>query len=112
MDHELIGVTERLARIEAALVALRGGAALTPGPCGRPIPTDLDAALYEAEAAELLGVSVRTLQARRVRGGGPAFHKDGRSVTYTRRTLLEHRRERLRRSTSDPGSPPSPRGSA
>ena len=33
---------------------------------------DLDAALNETQAAEFLGVSVRTLQAWRVRGGGPS----------------------------------------
>jgi hypothetical protein len=104
MDHIENSISDTLTRIELALGELRGTALpAAPGPCGRPIPTDLDAALYEAEAAELLGVSVRTLQARRVRGGGPPYHKDGRSVSYTRRTLLEHRRERLRHSTSDPG---------
>ena len=106
MDHsESSSIAETLARIESVV----GGLCLiTPhkalGPCGRPIPTDLDAALFEAEAAELEGLSVRTLQARRVRGGGPPFLKDGRSVRYTRRMLLEHRRARLRHSTSDPGS--------
>jgi hypothetical protein len=102
MEHSETSIAETLARIEAALGEL---CVITsaPGPCGRPIPADLDAALYEAEAAELEGVSVRTLQARRVRGGGPPFLKDGRSVRYTRRILLEHRRARLRYSTSDPG---------
>jgi len=38
--------------------------------------------LNETQAAELLGVSVRTLQAWRVRGGGPVFVKLGRSVRY------------------------------
>jgi hypothetical protein len=105
MDHSENSIAETLTRIEAALSDLRVLVAPlpAPGPCGRPIPLDLDAALYEAEAAELLGVSVRTLQSRRVRGGGPPYHKDGRSVSYTRRMLIEYRRARLRRSTSDPG---------
>ena len=51
--------------------------------------TDPDAALNENQAAEFLGQSVRTLQAWRVRGGGPTFVKIGRSVRYRRRVLVE-----------------------
>ena len=36
----------------------------------------------ENEAADLLGLSKRTLQAWRVRGGGPPFLKLGRLVRY------------------------------
>jgi hypothetical protein len=46
------------------------------------IVADLDAALNENQAAEFLGVSVRTLQAWRVRGGGPRYCKIGRSVRF------------------------------
>ena len=48
------------------------------------IAADLDAALNENQAAEFLGVSARTLQAWRVRGGGPRYVKIGRSVRYQR----------------------------
>ena len=53
-----------------------------------PAEADPDAALNENQAANLLGVSVRTLQAWRVRGGGPAFVKMGRAVRYQRRALV------------------------
>jgi hypothetical protein len=53
-----------------------------------PIAADLDAALNENQAAEFLGVSVRTLQAWRVRGGGPPYVKIGRAVRYQRRVLV------------------------
>jgi len=76
-----------------------------PEPAGRPIPADDDALLYEAEAAYLLGESVRTLQGRRIRGNGPRFVKlgAGRSVRYTRRELRSYVERCMRRSTSDPG---------
>lgn len=42
----------------------------------------LNSALNEQGAAEVLGVSVRTLQGWRVRGGGPRFCKLGRRIIY------------------------------
>jgi hypothetical protein len=50
--------------------------------------SDPDAALSENQAADFLGASVRTLQAWRVRGGGPRYLKIGRSVRYQRRELM------------------------
>ncbi len=49
---------------------------------------DIDAVLNENQAAEFLGLSVRTLQAWRVRGGGPRYMKIGRAVRYQRRALV------------------------
>lgn len=43
---------------------------------------DYAGALNEGRTAELLGVSVRTLQNWRLRGGGPRYLKLGRSVRY------------------------------
>ena len=74
-----------------------------PEPAGRPLPVDDDALLYEAEAAYLLGESVRTLQGHRISGDGPRFVKFGRAVRYMRRELRHYAEERLRRSTSDRG---------
>ena len=54
----------------------------------RTIPTELDALLTEHEAAYLLGISVRTLQAWRTRNSGPPFARLGRLVRY-RRSMLE-----------------------
>lgn len=45
--------------------------------------------LDESETARILGVSIRTLQAWRCDGAGPAFIKLGRSVRYDRGTLTQ-----------------------
>jgi len=62
---------------------------------------DLDAALNENQAAEILGLSVRTLQAWRVRGGGPNFVKAGRAVRYQRRELADFQKSHTVSSTTD-----------
>jgi Helix-turn-helix domain len=49
---------------------------------------DSDALLTEAEAADFLRLSVRTLQAWRIRIAGPAFVQVGRAVRYRRRDLI------------------------
>jgi len=49
---------------------------------------DADALLMEAEAADFLRLSVRTLQAWRLRIAGPAFVQVGRAVRYRRRDLI------------------------
>jgi Helix-turn-helix domain len=49
---------------------------------------DIDALLTEAEAADFLRLSVRTLQAWRIRIAGPAFVQVGRAVRYRRRDLF------------------------
>lgn len=74
-------------------------------PAGRAIPRDDDAALYEAEVGHLTGLSVRTIQALRLKGGGPRFFLAGnrRAVRYRRRDVLAWVETRMRRSTSDPG---------
>jgi hypothetical protein len=68
------------------------------------IAADLDAALNENQAAEFLGVSVRTLQAWRVRGGGPAYCKIGRAVRYQRRILVTFQQEHTVSSTTEAAS--------
>jgi excisionase family DNA binding protein len=55
-----------------------------------PPPMDADAGCSETQAATFLGVSVRTLQAWRIRGGGPPFLKLGRAVRYQRRALVAY----------------------
>lgn len=59
--------------------------------------------LTEAEAAERLALSVRTLQQWRVRGGGPPFLKLGASVRYDVEALESWVSGQARSSTSDPG---------
>lgn len=45
---------------------------------------DIDALLTEAQAAQVLSLSIRTLQSWRVRGSGPLFVRAGRAVRYRR----------------------------
>jgi hypothetical protein len=47
-----------------------------------------DALLTEVQAADLLSLSVRTLQAWRTRTFGPAYVRAGRAVRYRRRDLF------------------------
>jgi hypothetical protein len=49
---------------------------------------DADALLTEVEAADFLRLSVRTLQAWRIRIAGPAFVQVGRAVRYRRCDLI------------------------
>lgn len=65
------------------------------------IAGDLDAALNENQAGEYLGVSVRTLQAWRVRGGGPRYVKIGRAVRYQRRELVAFQQSHTVSSTTE-----------
>jgi DNA-binding transcriptional MerR regulator len=51
-------------------------------------PVDIDTLLAEVHAAELLGLSSRTLQAWRTKGVGPAFVRAGRAIRYRRRDLI------------------------
>jgi hypothetical protein len=70
-------------------------------PAGRPIPQDPEALLLPAEAAYVLGVSPRSLEAWRVRGGGPPYLKiSPRAVRYRRSTLFDWAAERARQSTT------------
>jgi Helix-turn-helix domain len=50
---------------------------------------DPDALLTEVQVAELFGLSVRTLQAWRVRVAGPRFVQAGRAIRYRRRDLID-----------------------
>ena len=59
--------------------------------------------LTERETAELLRVSIRTLQRWRLTGLGPPFRAFGGRRLYARRDLLTWACAQRRRSTSDPG---------
>lgn len=58
-----------------------------------------------AQAAGYLGLSPRTLEKLRVRGGGPAYAKFGRRVVYAVDDLDHWAAERRRDSTSAPERP-------
>ena len=79
----------------------------TDAPAGRVIPQDPDALLYQAEVAYLTAQSERTLEAYRLKGGGPPFIAIGkRGVRYRRGDVQDWIAARRRRSTSDPGPAP------
>jgi hypothetical protein len=56
-------------------------------------------------AAEILGLSPRTLEKYRVHGGGPTYRKFGGRVLYTLGDLEAWAGLAVRTSTSDPGPP-------
>ncbi len=53
-----------------------------------PLAVDPDTLLDEAEAAQILKLSARTLQMWRVRNVGPAWVHVGRAIRYQRPDLL------------------------
>ncbi len=57
--------------------------------------------LTERQLAERLGISVRTLQAQRQRGGGIPFVKLGRSVRYASSDVEQYLEQHRHRSTSE-----------
>ncbi len=66
-------------------------------------PRPATAVLDTRAAADFLGVSARTLEGFRVRGGGPRFVKIGGAVRYRVESLDAFLRQQERASTSDPG---------
>ena len=59
----------------------------------------------EKVAAQFIGLTNRTLQKMRQRGGGPVWVRvSSRCVRYRRHDLRQWADARVRRSTSDPGS--------
>lgn len=80
------------------------------GGAGQPV-TGTPLFLDTKELASLLNVSEQTLCRYRCDGGGPEFHKLGRSVRYARPKVDVWLAERNRSSTSDPGEEP-PEGSS
>ena len=59
--------------------------------------------LRTIEAAHFLGVRKSTLEAWRVRGGGPVFLKLNKAVRYRQQDLDEFTKKSMRTSTSDQG---------
>lgn len=62
--------------------------------------------LTESQVAEILGISVRTVQGWRHRGGGPRYLKLGKghgAVRYDLSDLQDYIASRARASTSDKG---------
>ena len=51
--------------------------------------TDHDTLLTEVQAADVLNLSIRTLQAWRTKRSGPSFVRAGRAIRYRRRDLYD-----------------------
>jgi predicted DNA-binding transcriptional regulator AlpA len=62
---------------------------------------NLERLLNEVEAANLLNLNVRTLQAWRCRGGGPKYRKLGRTVRYSPVDIEHWLAEKTRSHTSE-----------
>ncbi|SFL23902.1 DNA binding domain-containing protein, excisionase family [Pseudovibrio ascidiaceicola] len=60
-----------------------------------------NALITEAAAADYLGISIRTIQAWRMRGGGPIFVKLGKSVRYRPSDIQAWIEAHLASSTSE-----------
>lgn len=90
---EIIAALEKVKEetISAVMRVCSERAATNRGmPMEREIPQDPNALLFPAEAAYLVAVPVRTLEALRLRGGGPPVSRPGggRWVRYRRADLL------------------------
>lgn len=59
--------------------------------------------LTEAQVAERLAISPRTLQMWRFKGGGPRFVKVGVAVRYRPEDIADWLSRQTRTSTADPG---------
>jgi hypothetical protein len=81
----------------------KGGLVLGTASSGiaHPTPDSGLPRLNEKLLAERWGVSVRTLQAARVKGSGVPFIQIGRSVRYRLEDVLAYEQARLRTNTSD-----------
>lgn len=65
--------------------------------------------MTEKEAAPIVGLSVRTLQALRVKGGGPEYLKLGTAVRYELSALEAWIKGCARTSTSGEPQTPAPK---
>ena len=73
-----------------------------PGPSG--VTDYWHALINEGAAAKFLGLTNRTMQAYRHRGGGPRYIRlSSRCLRYRRADLRDWADARVRTSTSDPG---------
>jgi predicted DNA-binding transcriptional regulator AlpA len=86
MEWDLIAVARTSANVSAERVA--GSMSVDP-------------LLNQNEAAEILGVSVRTLERHRITGTGPQFCRLGRLVRYRECDLDDWVSRSLRTSTSE-----------
>ena len=98
-------IRSTVAKREPLRVGIDGQAdlVLSSGPQGERSMSKQPEYLSPPEAAEVLGMSVRTLARYRVNGVGPPFHKLCGCVRYVREDLNDWAAARRRLSTSDDG---------
>ena len=99
-----MAVNARTAEQAAVRVALEEGGPSVPTDAEGEEETAMDGDICymkTKEAAALLGLSPRTLETYRWRGGGPAFSRFGSSVRYLRSHVVAWAAARRVRSTSD-----------
>ncbi|QGM99649.1 helix-turn-helix transcriptional regulator [Methylocystis parvus] len=77
------------------------GKKITASGGGRADVQQAERLVDEAGAAEILQISARTLQAWRMKGGGPRYVRVGRSVRYSINDLNSWIEARKASSTSD-----------
>lgn len=75
--------------------------AISPGLLA-PFPSSRAGMLNEKQLAARWNISVRTLQAARVKGGGVPFIRIGRAVRYRLEDVLAYEEAQRRTSTSEP----------
>jgi predicted DNA-binding transcriptional regulator AlpA len=64
----------------------------------------LDRLIREQDAADFLGMSVRTVQGWRLKGGGPHYIRAGnKAIRYRRRDLMAWTDQNIRINASDMG---------
>ena len=91
---------------EAVRAAVEDGAPAVPVDAADEEETEMnDKYMNTREVAAYLGLSPRTLDRYRVKGGGPAFHRFGGCVRYLRADVAAWAAARRVRSTSDDGAP-------
>ncbi len=96
----------RAAEREAVRAAVEEWAESVPADAAGEEETEMEGDIRyikTREAAALLGLSPRTLETYRWRGGGPAFSRFGSSVRYLRSHVVAWAAVRRVRSTSDDG---------
>ena len=96
----------RTAEREAVRAAVEEGVPAVPSDAAGEEETEMDGDICyikTKEAAALLGLSHRTLETYRWRGGGPAFSRFGSSVRYLRFHVVAWAAARRVRSTSEDG---------
>ena len=94
------------AELEAVRAAVEDGAPAVPVDGAEEEDMEMEESaqyMTTSQVAAYLGLSPRTLESYRSRGGGPPFHLFGSAVRYLLSDVVKWASKRRRRSTSDDG---------